>query len=339
MSKDNDKPESEYEGAEGRSGLALLLAVPGILFVFRMVFPPEAKAPAGPFDGLGEWLLLALWAVVSVAACLVGIALAIVGLKRSPKGEFSIVAVVVQGLLGLALFVIYIKPSGEKLTYAARNGDMRYVKWALFCGVNPIHTDPRWKSSSSALSSAARGGHNDIVLLLLDRGMDPNFQADASGTPLQEAIFGNHMDTARLLIARGADPKRSSRFGGNPLHWVTHTGNIEFADYLLSLGCDINADTGYERTTPLHHAAKQGTPEMIRHLVEKGADPTKTDSNGANCIKIAERRLADIFSYRNQPPPDPHQAPRSPGPTDAEIAKLEEAISVLKHALPNSTHQ
>ena len=52
-----------------------------------------------------------------------------------------------------------------------------------------------------ALSWAALAGHAHVAALLVDRGVDPNYQ---NGTPLDHAVRGGHLETARALLQRGA---------------------------------------------------------------------------------------------------------------------------------------
>lgn len=83
-------------------------------------------------------------------------------------------------------------------------------------------------------------GNLDFVKDCLDKGMDINARAEISGaTPLDASIYGGH-------------------------------GHI--SDYLINQGADVNA-VGYEDYTILMAAANQGLPDMIRTLLEKGADP------------------------------------------------------------------
>src|SRR5947199_234778 len=60
----------------------------------------------------------------------------------------------------------------------------------------------------SPLSYAAREGHLHIVLLLLERGADPNTPEDAApdGRALYEACCRNHLEIAELLLKHGANP-------------------------------------------------------------------------------------------------------------------------------------
>lgn len=55
------------------------------------------------------------------------------------------------------------------------------------------------------LHSACRGGHKEIVSLLLEKGADVNRQNSWYETPLHIASTEGHLEVVRLLLKRGAD--------------------------------------------------------------------------------------------------------------------------------------
>jgi ankyrin repeat protein len=59
--------------------------------------------------------------------------------------------------------------------------------------------------------------------------------------------------------------------GDNGLHCVVRRGDLSAAKALIDAGIDVNkaGDLGY---TPLHVACMEGNAEMVKLLIEKGAD-------------------------------------------------------------------
>ena len=55
---------------------------------------------------------------------------------------------------------------------------------------------------------------------------------------------------------------------------------IPLIDSCIKIGLDINAADPSTGFTPLTYAVHNGSPEIVRYLLEKGADPTIKDSNG-----------------------------------------------------------
>ena len=118
---------------------------------------------------------------------------------------------------------------------------------------------------------------------------------------------------ASLLLLSGAEPlndefkefekaviKRNygMRFadGMTALHIVAAKNNLGFVDYLIEEGCPVNAKN-VANSTALHEAVRNGNTICVSHLLEKGADPTLTDSFGNSCLHIVmpkEKRL-EIF--------------------------------------------
>lgn len=61
-----------------------------------------------------------------------------------------------------------------------------------------------------------------------------------------------------------------------PLSYAAHRGAIDIAIELISLGADVEATTlGKESLTPLEAAACKGDREMVRLLLENGANPNR----------------------------------------------------------------
>ena len=90
----------------------------------------------------------------------------------------------------------------KQLMVAAMNGQVERIKELLGTGANAGAT----ADSNSALQAAAKEGHLDAALLLLNNGANVNHYHPISGTPLTSAIYGGHADVVELLLSRGANP-------------------------------------------------------------------------------------------------------------------------------------
>ena len=68
----------------------------------------------------------------------------------------------------------------------------------------------------------------------------------------------------------------------------------------LEAGADLEARTGENGWTPLHHAALVGTAEIVTALLEAGADSNAPDNEGKLPIDYAEdnRQLRRTDAYR-----------------------------------------
>jgi ankyrin repeat protein len=67
--------------------------------------------------------------------------------------------------------------------------------------------------------------------------------------------------------------------------------NVPEVERLLSVGADVNArDTGYFGNTPLHVASVLGRVQVVKELVERGADIEANDSGGSTPLHGASCR-------------------------------------------------
>jgi ankyrin repeat protein len=171
----------------------------------------------------------------------------------------------------------------------------------------------------TALLLAAREGHKETAVALLERGADINQVSAADRTsPLLMATINGHFDLAKQLLARGADVKIPSDAGGTPLYGVLNMqwapkarhpqpakhmqqtiGYLELAEAFLQAGANPNARLtkslwyttynrdllGVDRTgaTPFWLAAYTLDVPAMRLLLKYGADP------GIRTSKVPER--------------------------------------------------
>ncbi|HET9425379.1 MAG TPA: ankyrin repeat domain-containing protein [Gemmatimonadaceae bacterium] len=123
-------------------------------------------------------------------------------------------------------------------------------------GANDLYGN---KGGLTALLFAAREGHTESVMALLDAGADINqVSAGDHSSPLLLASINGHFDLAMQLLARGADPKLASDAGATPLY---ATINVQWA--AKSLYPQPTAQL-QQRTTHL---------ELMEALLKAGADP------------------------------------------------------------------
>jgi Ankyrin repeat len=82
---------------------------------------------------------------------------------------------------------------------------------------------------------------------------------------------------------------------GTPLHWACFARNTLAIDTILGLGANINAvyDEMDLSTTPLALAVWFTEPEMVLHLLSKGADASVKDTQGRNLLHLMSHHLPD----------------------------------------------
>jgi hypothetical protein len=85
----------------------------------------------------------------------------------------------------------------------------------------------------------------------------------------------------RKLIEYNADVNAQNRIGWTPLHIASRLvqPNIDVVQLLLERGVDVNA-RAKDGCTALHEASAYGTPEIVRLLLEHGANVEMKNNNG-----------------------------------------------------------
>jgi ankyrin repeat protein len=139
-------------------------------------------------------------------------------------------------------------------------------------------------------------------------------------TPLLRAAMANDMEAIRVLLAKGASPNINAMGltaflvaagvgagtrGGTGLAAAASAGgapNVALMDLLLQHGADVNArvtgtktysmriaraPSSNEGMAALHVAAQAGKVDLVRYLLDKGANASLTDSNGRKAIDLA----------------------------------------------------
>lgn len=179
---------------------------------------------------------------------------------------------------------------------------MDIVNLLLAAGVDP--------SPELNMHRPSRGGNSG-------RFIDPLLNTGC--TPLLRATMGNDTEVVQALLAKGASPNVNAMGltaflvaagvgtgtrGGTGLAAQSSAGsaaNTALMDLLLEHGADVNAQVTGTKTysmrvarapsanegmTALHVAAQAGRVDLVRYLLEKGANPEIADASGRKAIDL-----------------------------------------------------
>lgn len=94
-------------------------------------------------------------------------------------------------------------------------------------------------------------------------------------TTLMHAINHNDLSQVRRLIAEGIDVNALDANGDAPLVMAAYRGNPEIVRLLLEAGADVTAVDPGMRATALHAAAYAGNTEVAKLLVQFKVDIDK----------------------------------------------------------------
>jgi ankyrin repeat protein len=179
-------------------------------------------------------------------------------------------------------------------SHSVRTSAMDVIKVLLAANVDP--------SPELRMHRPTRGGYTG-------RFSDPLL--DTGCTPLLRAVIGNDMEVIQALLAKGASPNINA-MGVTPFLVAAGVGgggrggpgggaNVALLDLLLEHGADVNAQVTGTKTyslrnartpstnegmTALHVAAQTGRTDLVRYLLEKGANPEIADANGKKAIDL-----------------------------------------------------
>ncbi|WP_207462902.1 ankyrin repeat domain-containing protein [Azospirillum sp. SYSU D00513] len=194
------------------------------------------------------------------------------------------------------------------LMIASGLGEASMVSLLLTAGADVRAVEP--SMGNTALHKAALSGNRQVAELLLDHGAFIDQQTPRLGhTALMDAVIYKHGDIVRLLLDRGAKTSLRNHWGETAaaiakrdslddivalleanergkaehvkalrLHLAVSEGDVAETRRLIDAGEDVNArvpmvgsfDDNY---TPLAVAARDGHVEIIRLLLEAGANP------------------------------------------------------------------
>lgn len=91
---------------------------------------------------------------------------------------------------------------------------------------------------------------------------------------LHRAAAEGNLARARELIRAGAAPNAFDAIGYTPLHHAVKNEGFEMVRLLLDAGADINArDARAGSPAPIAIADAQASPRMVEFLLQFGADP------------------------------------------------------------------
>ncbi len=197
-----------------------------------------------------------------------------------------------------ALFIVIDRRETARASKHPLDSSMEIINSLLTAGVDP--------NAQLNMHRPSRGGNSG-------RFGDPLLGTGC--TPLMRATMGNDMEVVQALSAKGASPNINDMgmtaflvaaglgggrgFGGQA--GASGVANIALMDLLLQHGADVNAQVTGTKTysmriarapstnegmSALHVAAQAGRADVVRYLLDKGANAEVVDSSGRKPIDL-----------------------------------------------------
>lgn len=133
-------------------------------------------------------------------------------------------------------------------------------------------------SKGSTLEAAVQNNDMDLVKMCLEAGADPNFAYDQGNTCLMTAASNGNDDILRALITAGANINDENE-GYTALICGVDADSEEVVQSLITAGADVNY-LNYEYDTALIRASRTGNPDIMRLLLDAGAEVNVVSRKG-----------------------------------------------------------
>ena len=167
-------------------------------------------------------------------------------------------------------------------------GIAEVVRILLDAGASVNTNDGGRHRYRSALRGSVEVNNPDITRLLLDAGADPN-----PGQPIAEAVAHRDPRCLELLLAHGARVAGTWAVGAAVFNDNRRAMSVLLA--ALEAGGGGAADTA---TGELAEAAANASLPIVVALLDAGADPQATDSDGVSALRMAVRAGRDDTAAR-----------------------------------------
>ncbi len=95
-------------------------------------------------------------------------------------------------------------------------------------------------------------------------------------SPLHIAAYGGTVKKVKELLKK-IDVNSTDKYGWIPLHDAAMQGDPQIVRLLINAGANINAQDKEEKWTPLHDAVRMNHPQIVQMLLDTGANPLIKD--------------------------------------------------------------
>ncbi|CEL08194.1 hypothetical protein ASPCAL11345 [Aspergillus calidoustus] len=162
------------------------------------------------------------------------------------------------------------------------------------------------RDGHTALSLAAKHGHEDMVRLLVSHGADIETKCDDSRpigghTPLWFAAGQGHASIVKILLDEGASTTGGEESDGRlmPLSVASVRGHEDVVRVLLDAGATPDSPGLANGRTAFSYAAEDGMEGIVRAFLQHGADPDLPDFGGLTPLAYAAQsgqvRMVEIL--------------------------------------------
>ena len=174
------------------------------------------------------------------------------------------------------------------LHFASRGGNAEVARLLLEHGADVHALDG---NHSTPLHFASESGNAEATRLLLEHDADVHALDNNHSTPLHFISHNGDAGAARVLLVHGAVVDARDNKDSTPLHVASQRGNADVARVLLEHGANIDT-RNKEDQTPRHLLLAMWSDKplhyyTIRFFLERGADVDAVDDNHSSLLHVA----------------------------------------------------
>ncbi len=141
-------------------------------------------------------------------------------------------------------------------------------------------------------------GNFEELKKLLEEGTNPDTQDSRGWTALMWASAERHDNIVKLLLEHGADPNKVNYLDRSALGYAANYGLFQISKALIEKGAILNPKNEFTNFPPLTAAASKGHLEVVKLLVENGADIFHKGRGEQTALDIAmEEKYGEIAKY------------------------------------------
>ncbi len=194
----------------------------------------------------------------------------------------------VQNILnkGINLSII---PEGKHfgyLTSAVIKGNIEIVKDLISHGAE-INPACEKNIICKPIIWAAENGDIEMLDLLINKGADVNSVGPYKFSVLKYAIDKKQSNSIAVLLKNGADINQRDQFSISNFELAITKCPFGIIELMMEYSPDINANNFPEKFTPLMMASKIGRFNVVKYLIEKGANPNIKTKSGHTALDYA----------------------------------------------------
>lgn len=181
---------------------------------------------------------------------------------------------------------IHFKRNEQQLEFEEAVDKNGLNKTKKILEANPaLATDETYFWGEGILMMPAKENQRELIDLLMKYGAKvPRILKWA-----QEYYFKQN-DGAAYMLTKGMNPNTMSWHHVTVLHDMAQKGNIQKAELLVRHGAEINCIEEEYQSTPLGMAVRWGHIEMVKYLLQQGANPNKAGASWATPLAWAKKK-------------------------------------------------